>query len=75
MDNQDIEFEDMILKLQKIVKEIESDQINIDRAIQLFEEGNKLTQMAQNKINSIKKRVVKIVANKDSVDAQSKNEK
>jgi len=52
-----IKFEDAIKRLENIVKELESGEIEIEKALTLFEEGTRLSRICANKLTKIEKRI------------------
>jgi len=56
MDNS-ITFEDAIKRLEAIVKELESGEIEIEKALTLFEEGTRLSRICTKKLSRIEKRI------------------
>lgn len=57
-------FEDALNKLEKIVDELESGELNLDEAIKKYEEGIRLSTVCGRKLNEVKKRIELLV--KDS---------
>ena len=53
----DITLEDAFGQLSKIVNKIESENISLERTIELFEEGVLLTDLCQKKLNTAEKKV------------------
>ncbi len=58
---ENLSFEILMENIKKIVKEMEEENLEIDKAIKLFEDGVKYTTLADKKINDIKNKVIKIV--------------
>jgi exodeoxyribonuclease VII small subunit len=52
-----MKFEDALNRLEAIVKDLESGEIEIERALNLFEEGTKLSRICAKKLLKIEKRV------------------
>ena len=75
-----IKFEDAMKRLREIVDELETGEFDLDKAIQVFEEGLKLTKFcktkldeAEQKIEIIKKQNTRDIIQNADVDV--KNEK
>lgn len=52
-----ITFEAAIKRLEEIVQELESGDIEIEKALTLFEEGTRLSKICAQKLTKIEKRV------------------
>jgi exodeoxyribonuclease VII small subunit len=52
-----MKFEDALSRLEAIVKDLENGEIEIERALSLFEEGTKLSRVCAQKLLKIEKRV------------------
>ena len=50
-------FEDSIKRLEKIVKELEGGDVEIEKALNLFEEGTRLSKMCAKKLAAVERRV------------------
>ena len=50
-------FEDALIKLQKIIEELESGSQDLDKMLELFEEGMKLTQVCRRQLEEVKERI------------------
>ncbi len=60
-ETKNLSFEDAIVKLEGIVKELESGNTNLDDAINLYTEGMKLAKLCGDKLNSATEKVNKIL--------------
>ena len=59
-----MKFEEALKKLEKIVEELETGEITLDKTIQKFEEGMKLVKFCSGKLNEVQKKVEIIVKDK-----------
>ena len=50
-------FENSIKRLESIVKELESGDVEIEKALDLFEEGTRLSKMCAKKLAAVERRV------------------
>ena len=50
-------FEDALKRLEDIVRELENGEIGLDQALELFEEGTKLSKFCAKKLANVEKRV------------------
>jgi exodeoxyribonuclease VII small subunit len=61
-------FEAAIKRLEEIVGELEGGEIEIERALALFEEGTKLARMCQKKLSNVERRIEILKKGKDGED-------
>ena len=54
-------FEQALKRLEQIVKELESGDIPLEKSIQLFEEGMKLSKYCNEKLNEIEGKIKIII--------------
>ena len=50
-------FEDALKRLEDIVRELENSEVGLDQALELFEEGTKLSKFCAKKLSNVEKRV------------------
>ena len=53
----EIKFEDAMKRLEEIVHELEGGDIEIEKALTIFEEGTRLAKICAKKLTGIEKRV------------------
>lgn len=63
-----ISFEQAIKRLEEIVKALESGEIELEKALSLFEEGTKLTRICAKKLEKIEKKIEILKKGKDGED-------
>lgn len=56
-----IDFERSLKKLENIVNELEDEHLNLDKSIELFEEGVKLAEEIQTGLSEAKLRLKKVI--------------
>lgn len=61
MEKKEINFEENIKALEKIVEELESGNVPLDKALEKFNEGIKLSKECQNKLEEVSSAVNKIL--------------
>lgn len=66
--NKTTTFEEAIKRLEEIVGELEKGEIEIERALALFEEGTKLARMCQKKLSNVQRRIEILKKGKDGED-------
>ena len=52
-----ITFEEAIKRLEEIVRELESGEIEIEKALTVFEEGTRLSKICAKKLSNIERRI------------------
>ena len=61
-------FEDAMKRLAQIVERLESGELSLEESLVLFEEGVKLSRMAQSKLEDAQRKVEQLI----SVDGQGR---
>lgn len=61
MEKEDLSFEEKIKKLESLVKELESGEVNLDDAIDKYTEAMKLAKECNDTLNNISDKVNKIL--------------
>tara|TARA_Y100000994_G_C15641725_1_gene421568 strand:+ start:90 stop:308 length:219 start_codon:yes stop_codon:yes gene_type:complete len=59
--NKDINIEDAFNQLSQIVSEIEKDNISLENALKLFEDGMALTKICKNKLKNAEEKVNSLI--------------
>ncbi len=69
VDNKDTEqgFEKSVARLEKIVAEMESGDLDLDKMIKRFEEGQKLIKVCSKKLNEVEKKVEVLVKKGETI--------
>ena len=63
--SEELNFEELIEELENITNKLEKEQLPLDKAVRLFEEGIKLSQKCNSKLEDAEKRI-SILINKDN---------
>lgn len=66
--NTSIPFEAALKRLEEIVEELENGDIEIERALKLFEEGTKLARTCQKKLSNVERRIEILKKGKNGED-------
>ena len=61
MKDKNIKFEDKILELEKITKELESDELTLDDSIEKFENGMKISKECKEMLDNVEKRITVLI--------------
>jgi len=63
-------FEEALARLEKIVAEMESGRLDLDRMIARFEEGMGLVEFCNRKLQEVERRIELLVKKDDGIEAQ-----
>lgn len=61
-------FEKAIKELEKIIQELESGNVDLDKSINKYKEAMKLIEYCENKLNKANEAVTKIVGEKGKIE-------
>ena len=61
-------FEESLNELEKIVKELESGEVNLDNAIQQYSDAMKLSKICSEKLKNAEEAINKIVKDDGSIE-------
>lgn len=56
-----ITFEEAMKRLEEIVAALENNQVSLEKSVDLFQEGIKLSKICNDKLNNIEDKVAKIL--------------
>lgn len=59
----EIKFEKAMSRLEQIVEELEKGELNIDRSLEIFEEGIKMSRVCSKKLNEAEQKIEKLTKN------------
>ena len=66
--DKEMKFEDALQKLENIVKELESGNVDLDNAIEKYTEAMKLAKFCSEKLNDATKKVNKILTEDNKLE-------
>ncbi len=69
----EIKFEDAIKRLEEIVRELESEKFDLDKSIELFEEGIKLSKFCKKKLDESEQKIEVILKKEDEEGTPNKD--
>ncbi|MCR4663634.1 MAG: exodeoxyribonuclease VII small subunit [Endomicrobiaceae bacterium] len=64
-------FEESLKRLEKIVSEMENSQLDIDKAMKLFEEGISLVKECSSKLNETKKKIEILIEKNGKIERKN----
>ena len=59
----EIKFEKAIQRLEKIVDDLEKGELDIDKSLEIFEEGIKMSRVCSKKLNEAEAKIEKLTQN------------
>ncbi|HID55171.1 TPA: exodeoxyribonuclease VII small subunit [Candidatus Poribacteria bacterium] len=62
---EEIKFEDALKRLEEIVEMLESDELPLDKALELFEEGIKMSRLCSSILERAEMRIEKLITEED----------
>ena len=60
----EIKFEKAMSRLEKIVEELENGDLDIDKSLEIFEEGIKMSRLCSKKLNEAEAKIEKLTKDK-----------
>lgn len=64
-------FEESMLRLEQIVRQLEQGDVPLEDALKLFEEGTKLAKNCDGMLNKAEKKVVQLTKNADGAPVET----
>ncbi|SDK55925.1 exodeoxyribonuclease VII small subunit [Sediminibacillus albus] len=61
MSEQEISFEEAMKQLEEIVEKLEEGEVPLEKAINYYQEGMKLSKLCGDKLSNVEEQMVKIV--------------
>lgn len=66
----ELNFEENMEELEKIVQELERGDLNLDDSIKKFEEGMKISKQCNKFLEEAEKRITVLIENKDGISEE-----
>ncbi len=60
----EIKFEKAMNRLEQIVEELEKGELDIDKSLEIFEEGIKMSRVCSKKLNEAEQKIEKLTKNR-----------
>jgi exodeoxyribonuclease VII small subunit len=60
-----MKFEEMLKRLERLIEELEDEEVSLDESLKKYEEGIRLLKLCRNKLDSMKKRVEVLLKKED----------
>lgn len=74
MKKETINFEETMKKLEAIVKELESDELDLDTSVSKFEEGMKLSKQCSDFLENAEKRISILIKDGEEIKEEDFNQ-
>ncbi len=68
---EDINFEDVLAKLEEITNKLEKEQLSLDETVKLFEEGTKLSKKCNDILENAEKRITILLNENGEIKEES----
>lgn len=64
---EELNFEELIEKLEEITNKLEKEQLSLDESVKLFEEGIELSKKCNSKLDDAEKRISILINQNDEI--------
>lgn len=68
---EDLNFEQLIEKLEDITNKLEKEQLSLDESVKLFEEGIEISKKCNSKLEDAEKRITILISDGDSIKEEN----
>ena len=68
MSKKDVNFEELIEKLEEITNKLEKEQLSLDESVKLFEEGMQISKECNSKLEDAEKRITILINQNDEIN-------
>ena len=69
--NNDLSFEESIKKLEDIVEHLESGDIDLEKSVELYENGMNLKKICEEKLKKVENQIKKIKIENDKIQKEN----
>ena len=69
----ELNFEELMLKLEDITNKLEKEQLSLDESVKLFEEGMQISKECNNKLEDAEKRITILINENDEIKEENFN--
>lgn len=66
-EKEDLNFEELIEKLEEITNKLEKEQLSLDDSVRLFEEGMQISKKCSTKLEDAEKRITILINDNDEI--------
>ena len=69
--NKDLSFEDSLKKLEDIVEQLESGDVDLDKSVELYEKGMNLKKICEEKLRKVENQIKKIKVENNKIQKEN----
>ena len=69
--NKDLSFEDSLKKLEDIVEQLESGDVDLDKSVELYEKGMNLKKICEEKLQKVENQIKKIKLENNKIQKEN----
>ena len=69
--NKDLSFEDGLKKLEDIVEQLESGDVDLDKSVELYEKGMNLKKICEEKLKKVENKIKKIKVENNKIQKEN----
>lgn len=71
MSKKDVNFEELIEKLEDITNKLEKEQLSLDESVKLFEEGMQISKECNSKLEDAEKRITILINQNNEIKEEN----
>lgn len=68
---EELNFEELILKLEEITNKLEKEQLSLDDSVKLFEEGMGVSKKCNDRLENAEKRITMLINNDNEIEEKN----
>ena len=68
---EDVNFEELIKKLEEITNKLEKEQLSLDESVKLFEEGMQISKQCNSKLEDAEKRITMLINDNNEIKEEN----
>jgi len=69
--NKDLSFENSLKKLEDIVEQLESGDVDLDKSVELYEKGMNLKKICEEKLKKVENQIKKIKVENNKIQKEN----
>jgi exodeoxyribonuclease VII small subunit len=69
--SKELNFEELITKLEEITNKLEKEQLSLDDSVKLFEEGMKITKECNSKLEDAEKKITILINDNNEIKEEN----
>ena len=70
-EKKELNFEELIEKLEDITNKLEKEQLSLDESVKLFEEGMRISKECNTKLEDAEKRITVLINDNDEIKEEN----